>query len=245
MEWFLLTLNRVFNIDPIALLACLAGVALIVWARRRVDRTLAAGAAVAIEPPVTGRAVAGEILRAAGLEAVPIVAADGPVADWYDAEPRTLRLSPATLAGSSRAAVGLAAFEAGHALQHAERAGAIVLWARDGLAQLGRVGPRAALLAIVAGFGFDTPPLMHGALFAFAISAALPLAGLPFERDAARRARRALAMTGLIDSPQLDALAPVLDAAGWRTIAAALPRVWRPGGHGRGAGAPPARLTGF
>lgn len=228
IDLLLIWLNRVFAINPVAPAIMAVGLALAFWARRRVDGAFERGAKLASKLWTTGAEAATEILAATGLEGVSVARARGPFADYYDPETRTIRLSSSAHDGQSLTAVGLAAHEAGHALQDARRDPPMPLFVRDGLAQSARLGPASALLAAAAGFLLDAPSLLHGGMVIFTLLVALPLLGLPIERDASRRARRALAMTALVDSGQDEALASILDAATWITLASTLPRLRSP-----------------
>lgn len=228
IDLMLIWLNRVFAINPVAPAVMAVGLALAIWARRRVDGAFERGARVASKLWTTGAEAASEILASTGLEDVAVARTSGPFADYYDPATRTVRLSDSAFDGQSLTAVGLAAHEAGHALQHARRDPPIPLFIRDGLAQSARLGPASALLAVAAGFFFDVPTLLHGGMVIFTLMVALPLLGLPIERDASRRAQRALAMTALVESGQDEALSSILDAAAWIPLAATLPRLRAP-----------------
>lgn len=228
MDDLLIWVHRIFSIDPLALACLAAGLGLVLWARRRLDGALTAASGQASRGWATGAEAAAEILRATGLEGVAIESSRGPFADYYDPASQTIRLSEASFEGHSLAAVGVAAFEAGHALQHARRDPPMPLLVRDGLAQFARLAPAALGLAMAVGFLLDVPPLTHAAMAAFPLAVALPLLALPIERDAARRAARALAMTARVGSDQEETLHRALDALALRLVDAALPRLRKP-----------------
>jgi len=99
---------------------------------------------------------------------------------------------------------------------------------RDALAQAIRIVPGLAVMMVLVGFFLDVPKLTTFGMITLGLSFAMPLIGLPVERDASRRGRRALAMTALVGSDQDDAVTEVLDALAWHEVAAVLPRPRRP-----------------
>ncbi len=225
----LLWLNRLFEIDPLALLTLVCGLTLAIWARRRVHSAYERGARLASKEPVTGGWAASEILRATELEALPEVElARGPFADYYDPTSRVVRLSPAVLHGQTLAAIGIAAHEVGHAIQHARRDPPLPLPVRDLLALVSRLATGSALIFMISGLVLVIPSLLHGGMILFGLNVLIQLAGLPIERDASRRAKRGLAMTALVESDQDEPLSAVLDAAVWEPVAATLPRIRTP-----------------
>jgi Zn-dependent membrane protease YugP len=228
VDGLLIWLNRIFELNPVALGLFLAGIGLTCWARSRVDAALATAARVASRRRTTGAEAAEEILDATDLGDVAVVRARGPLADYYDPATRTIRLGASAFGGHSLASLALAAHEAGHAIQHARRDPPFPLAIRDGVALASRLGPAASSLTALVGFLLGVPDLTTLGLVAFGLTSALPLLGLPIERDASRRARRALAMTALVDSGQDALVAEVLDAVTWSTVAAGLPRFRAP-----------------
>jgi Zn-dependent membrane protease YugP len=224
----LLWLNRVFELDPLAASLAAGGLALMVGARRRSDAALARASRVASRRWTTGAEAASEILHATGLEDVAVVPARGTFADYYDPATRTIRLDPSAFDGHSLAALAVAAHEVGHALQHARRDPPFPLAIRDALAIASRLGPPSALLAAATGFALAVPGLTTLGLAGFGLASALPILGLAVERDASRRARRALAMTALVASGQDELIASGLDAAACATLAVGLPRLRAP-----------------
>jgi Zn-dependent membrane protease YugP len=197
----------------------LAGVLLTLWAQWRLRSAYRrwAGHACATRP-LTGAAAAREILDAARLADVPVERTGGYLTDHYDPQTRALRLSDEVHDTDSLAAVGIAAHEAGHALQHRE-----LYWpmqARLSLLPLTRLGARLALPLLVVGLFLRVPPLMVIGAGLFLVLLTFQLVTLPLEFDASRRGGRALRERGLVSDQELTGVGEVLHAAAWTYVAA-------------------------
>jgi Zn-dependent membrane protease YugP len=197
----------------------LAGVLLALWAQWRLRSAYRrwSGQASATRP-LTGAGAAREILDAAGLANVAVKRIGGHLTDHYDPQTRALRLSAAVHDTDSLAAVGIAAHEAGHALQHQERC-----WPMQvclSLLPLTRLGAWLALPLLAAGLLLRVPPLMVIGAGLFLVLLTFQLLTLPLEFDASRRAGRLLRERGLMSVQQLAGVGEVLNAAAWTYIAA-------------------------
>jgi uncharacterized protein len=170
------------------------------------------------ERPLTGAEAAREILDAAGLTHVPGERTDGHLTDHYDPQTRALRLSAEVHDTQTLTAVGIAAHEAGHALQHQE-----LYWPmqmRMALLPATRLGARLALPLFLAGLLIKVPPLIWIGLGLFIVLLLFQLVTLPLEFDASRRAGRVLRERGLVTAQELVGVGEVLNAAAWTYIAA-------------------------
>jgi hypothetical protein len=168
--------------------------------------------------PFTGAQAAREILDAAGLSHVPVARSRGYLTDHYEPHTRTLRLSGEVHNNDSLAAVGIAAHEAGHALQHHE-----LPWPlRTHLTFLPatRLATMAALPLLLAGLILRIPPLIWLGMLSFLALLLFQLLTLPLEYDASRRARRWLRDQALVSPQELAGIDEVLQAAAWTCIAA-------------------------
>ena len=105
--------------DPIYFLFAIPGMLFAMWAQIRVKSAVMKWSQVAAARGMTGADAAANVLRGAGIDDVKIEQVDGWLSDHYDPRTKTLRLSEANFAGRSVAAFGIAAHEAGHAIQHA------------------------------------------------------------------------------------------------------------------------------
>lgn len=200
-------------------LAALIGVAVALWAQWRLmsvyNRWRGQPCA---ERPLTGAQAAREILDAAGLTHVPVERIGGALTDHYDPQTRTLRLSADVHDTNSLTAVGIAAHEAGHALQHQE-----LYWPmqmRMAMVPFTRLGARLALPLFVGGLVLKLPPLMLIGLGLFLVLLAFQLVTLPLEFDASRRAGQLLRERGLVNAQELAGVGQVLNAAAWTYVAA-------------------------
>jgi uncharacterized protein len=168
--------------------------------------------------PLTGALAARELLNAAGLTQVGVERVDGHLTDHYDPTTRTLRLSRGVHDQDSLAAVGIAAHEAGHAIQHQELYWPLQL--RQSLLPITRLGARLSLPLLAAGLILRLPPLVLIGLGLFLVLLLFQLITLPVEFDASRRAARVLRTQGLVSPQELAGVREVLRAAGWTYVAA-------------------------
>jgi len=194
------------------------GLLLALWAQWRLLAVYRRWSQARTARDTTGALAAREVLDAAGLQDVPVERARGYLTDHYDPSKRALRLSADVHDGDSVAAVGIAAHEAGHALQHKEAFGPL-RW-RLALAPVTQIGSWAALPMFVLGLAMRIPPLMRIGLALFVVLLVFQLITLPVEYDASQRARRALLERGIINPQELDGVDRVLNAAAWTYVAA-------------------------
>jgi Zn-dependent membrane protease YugP len=191
--------------------------ALALWAQWRLLAAYRRGMQERTRRDITGALAAREILDSAGLPEVPVEATRGFLTDHYDPQQRTLRLSREVYGGDSVAAVGIAAHEAGHAVQHK-----LAFWpmrVRMALAPVTQIGSRVALPLLLLGLVLRVPPLWRIGVALFVVVLVFQLITLPLEFDASRRARRMLLERGLIQPQELDGVERVLSAAAWTYIA--------------------------
>ena len=178
---------------------------------------------------MSGFAAARRILDSAGLRNVPIEVVPGHLSDHYDPTSRTLRLSPEVYEGQSMAAVGIAAHEAGHALQHAHSYALMGLRSLAvPMAQIGSsIGAMVASLGVflmLAAMPAGRLLLLVGIVL-YAGVVAFQLINLPVEFDASARAKRLLVSEGIIHSGEVGYVSKVLNAAALTYVAATLQSV--------------------
>jgi Zn-dependent membrane protease YugP len=192
------------------------------WAQWKVKATFNRWSQVGSRSGATGREAAEEVLRAEGITGVKIEKVDGFLTDHYDPSNRTLRLSSQNFDGRSIAALGVAAHEAGHAIQHARAYGPLKL--RSALVPVTIAANKVAFVAILlGGFLFSQGGgglMLDLAIGAYAVITVFTLVTLPVEFDASARANRALVAAGLLDREESKGSKEVLDAAAWTYIAA-------------------------
>src|SRR5208282_5361570 len=186
-----------FYFDPLWLVFAIPGLLLGIWAQIKLSHAYGKYSRVPVDSGMTGAEAAREILDRAGLNNVPVEEIPGHLSDHYDPMKRALFLSSDNFHGQTVAAVGVAAHEAGHALQHQAAYGLfnfrmaivpITQFASAAYAGIFLVGMFMGLLKIVL-------PII---IAVFAIMTLFQLVTLPVEYDASRRAKEQLFRLGLI-----------------------------------------------
>ena len=212
-----------FVFTPIALLFGLPGLLLGFWAQIRIRSALSKYSGVSSELGVAGAQVARYILDSSGLGHVNVEETRGFLSDHYDPSHKTLRLSPHVYQSDSVVAIGVAAHEAGHALQDSENYGPLSL--RSGMVlsvQLGSwLGPIlfATGLAIPSAWGKILALL---GLILFGATALFALVTLPVEFDASKRAKAILVNQGFVGQQEMHGVNAVLNAAALTYVAGAV-----------------------
>jgi uncharacterized protein len=192
------------------------------WASMRVRSEYRRFSEVGARSGVSGAQAAARILQRADIHDVQIVAIKGELNDHYDPMNRKLVLSEKNYYGHSLAALGVAAHEAGHAIQHKEAYAPLNL--RMGAVKVTGIASQIVLwLPLIGMFtGMVTGPTFFLILAAsWGVLMLFQLVTLPVEFDASRRAKALLASTGMISSQdEHDGVRRVLDAAAWTYVAA-------------------------
>lgn len=199
----------------------LPGLLLGLWAQNRVISTYRKYANVPSSTGLTGRDMAQAILANSGVSNVKIESTPGQLSDHYDPLRRTLRLSEPVYGSSSIAALGVAAHEAGHALQHAR--GYFPMTMRWALLTPANIGTTLAPWIVLAGFfmGRAGGVLMDIGILLFSAAVLFHLVTLPVEFNASRRAVSELQAAGVVAPQEVGAVREVLNAAGFTYVAAA------------------------
>ncbi len=209
--------------DPMYFVFLAPGMALAAWAQMRISTAYAEGAQVGSASGLTGAEAARRFLEADGLYNVAIEPIGGHLTDHYDPQYKVLRLSEANYVGRSLSAIGVAAHEAGHALQDAHHYSPLV--ARNLLVPAAGFGSGMAWIVMVAGLLLHMSQLVYFGIALFSLTVVFQLVNLPVEFDASRRARQALATTGLISPIEDRTVGTVLNAAALTYVAATLTSV--------------------
>ena len=197
------------------------------WAQIRVNSTFKKYARVPSRRGLTGAEAARRVLDANGLRHITIERVHGHLTDHFDPTAGVIRLSDATYASTSVAAIGVAAHEAGHAVQHAE--GYVPIKVRSAIIPLTRFGSFLAMPLFLIGlllgggsylgYGIGTIFMVTGILF-FSFSTLFQLVTLPTEFNASARAMKALEDGGLLAADELPAAKATLSAAAMTYVAA-------------------------
>ncbi len=204
----------------------LAAAALALLAQARVRSTFARWSRTGTRSGLTGAEVATLLLRSRGISDVRVEPVRGFLSDHYDPRSRTLRLSEQVYGSRSIAALGVAAHEAGHALQHADAYAWLEMRSRlvpvvaIGSSLGGWLFPLGVMVAWVAQNDFGQLLLFVAAL-GFAAVVLFSLITLPVEIDASRRAIALLGNAGVLVGEEQEGARAVLRAAAWTYVAAA------------------------
>jgi uncharacterized protein len=201
----------------------LPGLVLGLYAQVKLRATYGKYSQVPVESGLSGAEAAREILDKAGLSNVPVEEVPGELTDHYDPSRRALFLSSENFHGRSIAAVGVAAHESGHALQH--KAAYAPLHLRMALVPVTNIASKAVYWILLLGM------FMHGAIFysgkmiwfaiiAFAVITLFQLITLPVEFDASSRAKVQLQQLGLVGRTEASGVSAVLNAAALTYVAA-------------------------
>ena len=169
---------------------------------------------------MTGAEVARYLLKANGIIDVQVMQVKGNLTDHYDPKNKVLRLSDATYASTSVAAIGVAAHETGHAIQHDVKYGPLVL--RSSLVPVANIGSSAGPYIAVLGLFLGMPVIINIGLLMFAAAILFYLITLPVEFNASSRAIAALDSSGLLIGNELKSAKKVLNAAAMTYVASAL-----------------------
>jgi Zn-dependent membrane protease YugP len=201
----------------------LPGMLLAIWAQWRVHSAYSRASQIVPRSGMNGAQAADAMLQAAGVDGVRIEPVDGVLSDHYVPGQGVLRLSTGVYAQRSLAAVGIAAHEAGHAIQDAYRYP--LLGMRNMLVPAAGIGSNFAFLAIILGLVLHWTGLTLVGIGLFSLVVLFQLVNLPVEFDASRRARVALVQGGIVTDEEDVEVARVLNAAAWTYVAATLTSV--------------------
>ncbi|MBR4959301.1 MAG: zinc metallopeptidase [Clostridia bacterium] len=211
-----------YGLDYTWLIYCLPPLLLALWAQYKVKSTFSHFSQVASDRGMTGRAAARLILDANGLYAVPVSRISGELTDHFDPKENVIRLSDPVYDVPTAAAVGVAAHEAGHAVQHAVGYGPMKL--RSALVPVTNIGSRLSMPLILLGILLSFETLAYFGVILFAATAVFQLVTLPVEFDASRRALAALEGAGM-SAEGVKSAKKVLSAAALTYVAALLTAV--------------------
>ena len=212
-----------FYFNPIYFLFVLPPLILGLWAQAKVKSAFKKYSKVRTSTGVTGAQAARRILDANGLQYVAVESVKGFLSDHYDPRSKTLRLSPQVYQGATLASVGVAAHEAGHALQDQEAYSMLRL--RSAMVPAVQFGSWLGPIIFFAGL-FIASAIGEGlawfGLAIFGVTALFTIITLPVEFDASKRAKQLLVSQGILVPAEMDGVNKVLDAAAWTYVAAAL-----------------------
>ncbi len=204
--------------DPTFLLL-IPAVILAMYAQSKVQSTFRKYLRVPSTSGMTGAQVARMLLDKHGLHDVPVQQIGGTLSDHYDPRQRAMRLSPQVYQSSSLAAIGVAAHETGHAIQHAQQY--VPLGIRNNLFPVASIGSQMAFPLFFIGLIFASGFLMDIGIWLFVAALAFQVVTLPVEFNASSRAIQLLEGTGVLTRTEVPKAKAVLSAAALTYVAAA------------------------
>ncbi len=210
--------------DP-TFIIMIPGLILTLWAQAKVKSAFKKFSKVGARSGITGAEVARRILNSNGLSGVGIEPVRGQLTDHYDPKSGVLRLSENVYDSQSIAALGIAAHEAGHAVQHGVNYSALVL--RTAIAPAAATGSQLGIwlfmIGMVLGFFTRTPMtwLLDAGIILFTVAVFFTFITLPVEFNASKRAIIVLEQGGFLTQDELPKAKAVLNAAAWTYVAAA------------------------
>ena len=207
-----------YGFDIYYLVLVVPCVILAFWAQGKVKSTFSRYERVLSRRGLTGAQAAEAVLRQNGVTGVRIEWVAGKLSDHFDPRTNTIRLSNAVYASTSVASIGVAAHEAGHAVQYA--VGYIPIRLRAAIIPATQLGSMAAFPLILLGLFMNSGWLIDVGILAFALSTVFQLVTLPVEINASRRALAAIEQGGLLAPDEYPMAKKTLTAAAMTYVAA-------------------------
>ncbi len=191
------------------------------WAQMKVKSAYSKYVQVPSRGRITGREAAEAVMSSVGIHDVEIVECHGTLTDHYDPQHKRLALSRDNYRGSSLAALGVAAHEAGHAIQHKQEYAPLNL--RMALVPITTFASQLLpiyFMGTIFLFGGQSSFFIMIGIFAYLILTVFQLVTLPVEFDASSRAKKQLVGLGIVDQDELVGVNKTLDAAAYTYVAA-------------------------
>lgn len=191
------------------------------WAQNRVKSAYKKYSDIYSKRQLTGAQIARDILDQHQLTYIAVEPSPNQgLSDHYDPKSQTVRLSQGIINSTSLAAIGIAAHECGHAIQHSEEYGPIKV--RNAIVPVVNFGSKAAIPLVLVGLIFSIPQLAFIGIIAYSLAVVFQLITLPVELDASRRALAVLDGYNYLDNEEIIGAKKVLNAAAMTYLAAAL-----------------------
>ena len=190
------------------------------WAQAQVSGSFSQFSRVPNRRHLTGAQAAEAVLQANGVYGVNIAATSGRLTDHYDPRDNTIYLSQAVYSAPTIAAVGVAAHEAGHAVQYA--VGYAPVHLRSAMVPITNLGSRCSMILLLIGLLLYSQSLLLAGIVLFSLTTFFQLVTLPVEFNASRRALETIESRNLLDDEELTGARKVLRAAALTYVAALL-----------------------
>lgn len=207
-----------YGIDLTYIVLVLPAILLGLWAQSRVQSTYARYSRVRASRGITADQVARMILDMNGLRDIPIQRISGSLTDHYDPKSRVVRLSASVYGSPSIAAIGVAAHEVGHAVQHS--VGYAPMKVRSAIVSVTNIGSTLSMPLILIGLLLNSSGLAMTGVLLFSLVAVFQLVTLPVEFNASRRALDTLESRDILSASELAGAKSVLTAAALTYVAA-------------------------
>ncbi len=209
-----------FHFDPLYFVFLAPGMLLSLWASWKVKSTFQHYSEVPSRSGMTGAQAAAELMRRRGIRDVAVEEVPGFLSDHYDPGAKVLRLSPDVYHGYSLASLGVAAHEAGHAIQHATDYGPLKF--RSWVVKPAQIGSNFGMILSGIGLAMHSTGMVWAGVVLFSAFVIFTLVTLPVEFNASSRAVAVLEQEGIIRSDEVPGTRAVLNAAALTYVAGAI-----------------------
>lgn len=207
-----------YGIDMYYIILVLPAIVFAMWAQAKVSGTFNRYSQLASKKGTTGAEAAQAVLRANGVSGVNIERVSGNLTDHYDPRTNTIRLSDSVHSSHSVAAIGVAAHEAGHAVQYAKQYGPIKI--RQAIIPVTQIGSTLSWPLLLIGLVLNNSVMITLGIVFFAAATVFQLITLPVEFDASKRAMYALDQGGVLYADEVEGARKTLSAAALTYVAA-------------------------
>jgi len=204
--------------DPMYYMFMLPAIIFVMYAQGMVSSRYKKYSKIPNSRGITGAQVALNILAKNGITDVDVESFSGKLSDHYDPGKRTVFLSEGVYNSSSVAAIGIAAHEVGHAIQHSTRYSPLVF--RNSIVSICNIGSSLSIPMLMLGFFLNFPILVNVALILFSLSTLFQLITLPVEFNASKRALINIREAGAFSESDVNGAKKVLSAAAMTYVAA-------------------------
>lgn len=210
-----------YGFDGPSMIIMLVTAAFSMWAQNKVQSAYRRNSQIASRSGMTGADIARWMMKEENIDDVELEQIPGQLTDHFDPTARVVRLSEGVYNSRSIAALGIAAHEVGHVIQHAH--GYAPMHLRSIVYPSASIGSKLAMPLILAGlFIAQFHFLLWAGVFLFAASTLFTVVTLPVEFNASSRALHALEHGNILEGDELSGAKQVLDAAAWTYVAAAV-----------------------
>ena len=207
-------------IDPYYIILVLPAIILSVIAQSMVQSRFKKYSGVFSRKGLTGEDTANLLLMKNGINDVSVGQIGGSLTDNFNPRTKTISLSQTVYSSSSIAAIGVAAHETGHAIQHSK--GYFAIKMRNAILPAAQIGSNMAMPLAILGFIMGAPALVNAGIILFTAVVLFQVVTLPVEFNASRRAAVLLRETGVLSEDELAGAKKVLSAAALTYVAAML-----------------------